>query len=138
MTDPRPHPVLRVHGALSRGTFAVTVLVSLAVLFAPASDVPSAPPGVDKVVHLLLFTALAVAGRWAGTRPGPLAVLLLTYGALSEVVQAVSALQRSGSVLDWLADAAGVGLGLLLWVVGERRSVRAVLRRDGPPGNLTA
>jgi hypothetical protein len=137
MTEPRPHPVFRVHGALSRGAFAVTVLVSLAVLFAPASDVPAAPPGVDKVVHLLLFAALALAGRWAGTRPGPLAVLLLVYAAVSEVVQAVSALQRSGSVLDWLADTAGVGLGLLAWMVGERRTARAVLRRDGPPGSLT-
>ena len=136
MTLPRTHPAFRVHGALSRGAFAVTVLVSLAVLFAPASDVPAAPPGVDKVVHLLLFTALTVAGRWAGTRPGPLAVLLLAYGAVSEVVQALSALQRSGSVVDWLADVAGVGLGLLLWAVGERRSARAVLRRGGPPGSL--
>jgi hypothetical protein len=137
MTEPRPHPVFRVHGALARGAFAVTVLVSLAVLFAPASDVPAAPPGVDKVVHLLLFAALALAGRWAGTRPGPLAVLLLVYAAVSEVVQAVSALQRSGSVLDWLADAAGIGLGLLAWAVGERRTARAALRRDGPPGSLT-
>jgi len=137
MTDPRPHPAFRVHGALSRGVFAVTVLVSLAVLFAPASDVPAAPPGVDKAVHLLLFAALAAAGRWAGTRPRLLVVLLLVYGAVSEVVQAVSALERSGSVVDWLADAAGVGLGLLLWAVGERRSAGAALRRDGPPGSLT-
>jgi hypothetical protein len=42
---------LKVHEPLSRGVFAVVVLVSLAVLFAPASDVPSSPPGVDKVVH---------------------------------------------------------------------------------------
>ncbi|WP_169063842.1 VanZ family protein [Geodermatophilus dictyosporus] len=116
-----PHPALRVHGALSRGAFAVTVLVSLAVLFAPASDVPTAPPGVDKLVHLALFLALALAGRWAGIRPVPLAVLLLAYGAVSEVVQAASALARSGSVLDWLADAAGIGLGLLAWSAGERR-----------------
>ena len=136
MTLPRTHPAFHVHGALSRGAFAVTVLVSLAVLFAPASYVPAAPPGVDKVVHLLLFTALTVAGRWAGTRPGPLAMLLLAYGAVSEVVQALSALQRSGSVVDWLADVAGVGLGLLLWAVGERRSARAVLRRGGQPGSL--
>ncbi|MGY1688317.1 VanZ family protein [Geodermatophilus sp. SYSU D00867] len=142
MTDPSPSSAFRVHGALSRGAFAVTVLVSLAVLFAPASDVPAAPPGVDKLVHLALFLALALAGRWAGTRPGPLAVLLLAYGAVSEVVQAVTPLQRSGSVLDWLADAAGVALGLLLWAVGERRAARvtgaeAVLHRDGPPGSLT-
>ncbi|MGR7023343.1 VanZ family protein [Geodermatophilus sp. URMC 62] len=123
MTARRPHPTLRVHGALSRGAFAVTVLVSLAVLFAPGADVPSAPPGVDKVVHLTLFLALTLAGRWAGVRPGPLAVLLVAYGAVSEVVQAVTALQRSGSVLDWLADGAGVALGLLAWSAGERRSV---------------
>jgi hypothetical protein len=41
------HPSLQVHGALARGAFAVAVLVSLAVLFAPASDVPPSPPGVD-------------------------------------------------------------------------------------------
>ena len=60
-------PVLAVHGALARGAFAVVVLVSLAVLFAPASDVPSAPPGVDKLVHASLFAALALTGRWAGS-----------------------------------------------------------------------
>ncbi len=116
-----PHPALRVHGALSRGVLAVTVLVSLAVLFAPGSDVPSAPPGVDKLVHLLLFLALALAGRWAGIRARPLALLLVAYAGLSEVVQAVSDLQRSGSVLDWLADVAGAGLGLLAWRRLERR-----------------
>jgi VanZ family protein len=110
-----------VHGPLSRGAFAVTVLVSLAVLFAPASDVPATPPGVDKLVHLALFLALALAGRWAGIRPAPLAVGLPVYGAVSEVVQALSALQRSGSVVDWLADAAGVALGLWAWAAGERR-----------------
>ena len=121
MTVRRPHPALRVHGALSRGALAVTVLVSLAVLFAPGADVPSAPPGVDKVVHLTLFLVLALAGRWAGVRPVPLAVLLLVYGAVSEVVQGVTALQRSGSVVDWFADAAGIGLGLLVWALAESR-----------------
>jgi hypothetical protein len=117
-----PHPALAVHGALSRGVFAVVVLVSLAVLFAPADDVPSAPPGVDKLVHLLLFAALAATGRWAGARTGVLAGLLLGYAAVSEVVQGMSALGRSGSVADWVADAAGVLLGLLGWAWAGRRS----------------
>src|SRR3712207_9066313 len=91
----RPHPVLAVHGALSRGVFAVVVLVSLAVLFAPADDVPAAPPGVDKLVHLLLFAALAVSGRWAGVRAGALAVLLTGYAAVSEVVPGGSSLGRA-------------------------------------------
>ena len=103
------------HGALARGTFAVAVLVSLAVLFAPQSDVPSAPPGVDKAVHLLLFAALAVSGRWAGIGRRALAALLVGYAAISEVVQELAALGRSASVADWLADVVGALLGLALW-----------------------
>jgi VanZ like family len=118
----RLHPGLAVHGALSRGAFAVTVLVSLAVLFAPGDDVPLAPPGVDKLVHLVLFAALALTGRWAGVRAGVLTVLLLLYAAVSEVVQGLFPLERSASVADWLADAAGVLVGVLLWARQERRS----------------
>ena len=114
------HPALAVHGALARGAFAVVVLVSLAVLFAPAGDLPGAPPGVDKVVHLVLFMALAVTGRWAGVRALLLGGLLVAYGAVSEVLQAVTPLERSGSVTDLLADAIGVALGLGAWSLGER------------------
>jgi hypothetical protein len=109
------HPALAAHGALARGTFAVVVLVSLAVLFAPQSEVPAAPPGVDKVIHLVLFAALAVSGRWAGVGRRVLAPLLVAYAAVSEVVQGLTPLARSASVADLLADVAGVLLGLALW-----------------------
>jgi len=118
----RPHPALAVHGALSRGVFAVAVLVSLAVLFAPADDVPSSPPGVDKLVHLLMFAVLAVSGRWAGIRAGVLGGLLVLYAAVSEVVQGASALERSPSVADWIADVVGVLAGLLGWAWAGRRA----------------
>ena len=96
----RPHPALAVHGALSRGVFAVVVLVSLAVLFA----------------------ALAVSGRWAGARAGVLGALLVLYAAVSEVVQGVTALERSASVADWVADVVGVLAGLLAWAWAGRRT----------------
>ena len=103
------------HGPLSRGAFAVAVLVSIAVLFAPGDDVPLAPPGVDKVIHLALFATLALTGRWAGIRQGVLATLLVGYAAVSEVLQDLTPLDRSASVADWIADVAGILLGLLLW-----------------------
>jgi len=115
-------PVAAVNGVLARGVFAVVVLVSLAVLFAPASDVPSAPAGVDKVVHLALFAALATSGRWAGIGARALAVLLLAYAAVSEVVQGLPALGRSMSLADWVADAVGVLVGLALWELASRRT----------------
>ncbi len=111
---------LEVRGALSRAAFAVAVVVSLAVLFAPVDDVPAAPAGVDKLVHLLLFLALAVTGRWAGVGVPSLAAGLLAYGAVSEVLQAVTALARSGSVADLVADVLGVLVGLGVWRAGER------------------
>lgn len=112
--------LLAVHGALARGAFAVAVLVSLAVLFAPAGEVPTAPPGVDKLVHLLVFLTLALTGRWAGVGARVLGGLLVVYAAGSELVQAFSPLQRSGSAADWLADVLGIAAGLGLWVLGER------------------
>jgi membrane associated rhomboid family serine protease len=120
---------LQVHGPLSRGAFAVAVLVSLAVLFAPASDVPAAPPGVDKVVHGLLFLALALTGRWAGIRQSLLGAALVGYAVVSELVQGLTPLDRSMSLGDWLADVVGVVTGLALWAL--------ILRRDAAPGSLT-
>jgi VanZ like family len=115
---------LQEHGPLSRGAFAIAVLVSLAVLFAPADDVPFAPAGADKLVHLALFAALAVTGRWAGIGRGALAVGLVAYAAVSELLQGLTPLDRSASVADWLADAAGVLVGLLLWESLTRRRRR--------------
>ena len=112
------------HGALARGAFALAVLVSLAVLFSPGSEVPSAPPGVDKVVHFSLFAALALTGRWAGVRRGVLATVLVLYAAVSEVLQAVLPIQRDGTPGDWVADVLGVLLGLLVWAAVERRRRR--------------
>jgi VanZ family protein len=114
-------PGHRAERRLGRAAFAAAAVVSLVVLFAPAGDVPSAPPGVDKLVHAVLFLALAATGRWAGLRPGVLAPALVAYAAGSEVLQGWDAIGRTASVADWLADVAGVLAGLALWAVARRR-----------------
>jgi VanZ family protein len=113
---------LEVHSPLSRGVFAVVVLVSLAVLFAPPSDVPSAPPGVDKIVHASLFLALALSGRWAGVGRGAVAGVLVGYAAVSEVVQGM--IGRHAAVGDLVADVVGILLGLVAWQWIAHRSLR--------------
>jgi VanZ family protein len=102
-------------GRLGRAAFAGVLVVSLVVLFTPAGGVPSAPPGVDKLVHAVLFLALAATGRWAGLRPVVLLAALVAYAAGSEVLQGLSAIGRTASVLDWAADVVGVLVGLALW-----------------------
>lgn len=72
---------------------------------------------LDKVQHVAAFASLAFAASfgWAHKTRNLLltAAGLLAYGLLIELVQ-TQLPTRSGEVADWLADAVGVALGLLL------------------------
>ena len=103
---------------MSRRTpFVLVVLLSLWMLFSPGSTVPAGPPYSDKVVHALLFAALAVTGLRAGVRPVVLMVGLVAYACGSEVLQAVLPIHRDGDPADAVVDLLGVAAGLL---VGRR------------------
>lgn len=104
-----------VQTGVGRAAFGVVFALSLVILFSPASAVPSAPPGTDKVVHVALFAALALTSVLAGLTTRMALGLWLAYAALSEVLQvSIPGLYRSGSVLDWAADALGVLAGLVI------------------------
>ena len=102
--------------------FAGACALSLVVLFAPGSDVPSALPISDKVIHFLLFALLAATGRMAGLPARGLLVGLVAYAGASEVLQTTLPIHRDGDVRDALADALGVVAGLGLVVLARRRS----------------
>ena len=110
-----------------RVPFAVVAGLSLVVFFTPASGVPTAPPGTDKVVHLRVFALLAATGRCAGVRTGPLLAGLAVYAGVSEVLQAVLPIGRDGDVLDALTDVAGALLG-----VAAHHLVHRARRRTTP------
>jgi VanZ family protein len=95
------------------GPFAAVALFSIVVLFSPASAAPPLVAGLDKLVHLGLFAALALTGRWAGLRPVALAGCLAGYAVGSEVLQGLLPLGRTADVLDGLVDLVGVALGLV-------------------------
>ena len=97
---------------LRRVPFACAALLSLMVLFSPASKVPSGIELNDKVVHAGLFLVLAVSGVVAGLPMRSLALGLALYAGVSEVLQAVLPIDRDGSVFDALADLLGVAAGL--------------------------
>lgn len=90
------------------------MLVSVAVLFTPASGVPAGFPGSDKLVHLAVFAALALTGRVAALPRAALVAGLVGYAVGSEVLQHVLPLGRSADLLDVLADVLGIALGLVL------------------------
>lgn len=81
--------------------------------------VPAPPPqadtGWDKANHLLAFAVLALlaSGGWGTGHRRLIAIGLLAYGGLIELLQ-TQLPPRSGEWADLLADAVGVALGLLL------------------------
>ena len=76
--------------------------------------------GWDKLDHLSAFAALALLGRmtWPGLGRLYLGGALIFYGVLIEVLQATPPIQRTASLSDLVADAAGIGLGFALaWAI---------------------
>ncbi|MDR7300492.1 VanZ family protein [Haloactinomyces albus] len=105
---------------LTRLPFALTITASAVILFTPASGVPTAPPGTDKIVHLVLFATLAITGHLARVRCTALLIGLSCYAAASELLQAVLPLGRTGDLADAAVDLVGIGVGVLI-TAGLRR-----------------
>lgn len=98
----------------ARALFWVMCGTVLFGALAPQADSPQLFALADKVVHILAFAALALAGRQAYPRHTMIACLLLiALGGLIEVVQGYTS-TRSQEWEDFFADILGVGTGTLL------------------------
>ncbi|WP_072806897.1 VanZ family protein [Rhodococcoides yunnanense] len=93
---------------------AVAMVAALIILFTPASGVPSGFEHSDKIIHFTLFAALAYTSRVAAIPVATTAAWTSGFAVLSEILQAVLPLGRSGSALDALFDVLGVASGLLI------------------------
>jgi VanZ family protein len=80
----------------------------------------------DKIQHILAFTVLsALAGAsYRSSSLLAIGIRLSAFGALIEVVQAVPALHRDSSAVDWLADTGSVLIVLLVVALVRRGSAR--------------
>lgn len=102
---------------MTRRWLFAAVVVQLVVLYAPRAPSTGGVPGLDKLVHVLVF-GLVVAAGLRVCAPGWLVLLLtVVHAPVSEMVQAVVLANRSGDPLDVLADLVGCALG---WWVGRR------------------
>ncbi len=107
------------------------VLALLALLVTWLALVPAPPDtahlGWDKLNHLAAFAALAFAGAMGRLPRSRLVPGLLAHGALIELLQALTP-TRQAEWADLLADAAGVGAGLLLAGMLLRLAARVQVR----------
>jgi VanZ family protein len=107
--------------------FQLLFWAALAVAFVMASlSQPPALPGDpgDKFLHVIAFLALSGLAVLAYPRLHVLVIFigLALFGAAIEVVQAIPALGRKASWMDWLADVGAAAVVLL--AVGLVRSLR--------------
>jgi hypothetical protein len=112
-------------GARARAwcAFTLALAVNLYVLFNPGGgDTASFVPHRDKIVHMVVFAAVAWTGRRAGIGVRVLGVALAAHAVESELVQHLFLSGRTGDPWDVAADLAGVAAGLLLPI---RRHARA-------------
>ena len=99
-------------------TLIVTAVLTVAMLW-PINQPPPAPDGTDKLVHLIAFAALAFPLARTG-RFGLIPVFIgaSVFGGLIELIQ--PSFGRSADMQDWIADIAGVGLGIVLALLYRR------------------
>ena len=99
-------------------TLIVTAALTMAMLWPIHQPLP-APDGTDKIVHLIAFAALALPLARTG-RFGliPVFVGASAFGGIIELIQ--PCFGRSADMQDWIADIAGVALGMKLALVYRR------------------
>ncbi len=103
-------------------------------------DVAPDIPDFDKLLHFSAYAGLAFLLAAAFTmrqsmslrRYVAIVVGLSLYGALDELIQAISGLGRQADVMDWLADVVGVICGLLAFAATAHiaKRVGLALRRE--------
>lgn len=99
-------------------TLIVTAVLTVAMLW-PIHQQPPAPDDTDKLVHLIAFAALA----FPLARTGRFGLVLVfvgasAFGGLIEILQ--PSFGRRADMQDWIADIAGVTLGILLALLYRR------------------
>ena len=99
-------------------TLIVKAVLIVAMLW-PINQPTPAPNFTGKVVHLIAFAALSFPLARTG-RIGLLPVFVgaSAFGGRIEVIQ--PSFGRSADLQDWIADIAGVGLGIVLALLYRR------------------
>ena len=81
----------------------------------------------DKVQHVLVFMMLSLLGANAYLHKYYLAIGLILYGAIIEVLQNMLTITRQASIYDWVTDVVGVCIGLVIFALLQKISNKQCL-----------
>lgn len=121
---PRPDAGLRWAGRILFLT-AIVLITDLALQ--PGIEMPTRLFGSDKVEHVAAFLTLTLLARMGWPRRSGMLIglILFLYGVGIEYLQSTSAIGRTASVADIVADLVGILLGLLFLALASAGLKRA-------------
>jgi len=114
-----PNP--RAPKLLWRVAFGVALVVQLIAVYSPVGPGGPQISRLDKIVHVFIFAAPALAALMVGIRARWALGILAVHAPVSELIQHFALPHRAGDVLDVMADLVGVAVGGLAFVVWSRR-----------------
>ena len=110
--------------------FGFGLILTTVLLLMPSYAAPKAFDFWDKAQHSLVFVALALAGLIAfPSRLTAVCLGLCFYGGLMEMCQSLLTTTRHGDVVDWLADSAGIAVGLVFYLIGDKISRKFAINK---------
>ncbi len=87
----------------------------------PGRNLPPLPYETDKIVHLIIYTILGFFLAGGFQEKDLFAIIIgMLYGISDEIHQSFIPL-RTCSFYDWLADAAGIILGVLIFSMWRKK-----------------
>ncbi|OHB29557.1 MAG: hypothetical protein A2790_06450 [Phenylobacterium sp. RIFCSPHIGHO2_01_FULL_69_31] len=108
------------------GLYALAALILLVLCVTPSQDLPDPGTG-DRFEHMAAWFVLTLSGFvLAPRRRLAIPAFALAYGVVIEVLQAAMPFGRHGDPKDLLADAIGVALACVAWLVLRRLAPRII------------
>ncbi len=102
------------------GLYALAVGILLVLCVLPSEDLPDPGTG-DRFQHTAAWFVLTITGYvLAPRRVLAIPAFALAFGVAIELLQATVPTGRHGDLLDFRADALGVGLAVAVFVAGRR------------------
>ena len=120
----------------------ITAIIIMILMGTPGNCFPNVTSfwdwlGPDKIVHFIVFGTLAFSMIWGyrekiisqnanAQKKSYLLTLMLSisYGALTEILQKYIFINRYGSIYDFIADAIGCVLGVIIFIYCFKKKLK--------------
>ncbi|MBN8824232.1 MULTISPECIES: VanZ family protein [unclassified Spirosoma] len=113
---------MKISPILARWLAIIWTIIMLIGCLTPHDDLPEELLSwSDKLLHVLIFAPFTLLWALAGFPMGRVLIAGILFGALIEVLQYILPINRSGDLIDLLADSLGAVVGIgIAWLIPQK------------------